>query len=260
MKNLLKAWPRLARRTAGGHLLLLLDYDGTLTPIRGTPVKAVLSARMNKTLLNLAKTPGITLGIVTGRDLRDVKKLVGLSGLIYAANHGFKITGGGINFTAEVSPAARKALDDFGEELAEKTRGIKGVLIEKKKFSIALHYRLVGGGDLPSLKTVFRKLVKARGQCGLEVRPGKKTIEIMPAANCDKGKAVLHILRRTEKRMRKVTVIYIGDDKTDETAFRALAGTGITVKVGGSRTASAGYFLADTDAVLEFLRNVRVML
>ena len=260
MESLIKVWPRLSKQLTGKRLLLLLDYDGTLTPIREKPEQAVLSVGVKKQLLRLSRNPNITLGIVSGRDFNDLKRKVGLKGLIYVSNHGLKIEGKGIKF--EVSPprAALKTLDRFRLQLARKTQGIAGVLIEKKKFSFALHYRLVRAKELKRLLSCFCQVFARYKRCGFVVKTGKKVLEVMPALDWNKGKAALHILRHIKMvcRPQNVVPIYIGDDKTDENAFHALSKAGITALVGTSKTSSARYIIDDTEGLYTFLRVISI--
>lgn len=255
MKNLLRQWPRLNGRIAGSHLLLLLDYDGTLTPLRARPQQAVLSARMRRVLRALAAKPEVTLALVSGRDFADLKCLAALKGVIYASNHGFKISGRGIRFEAKSPAQARKALAAMRRELVRLTGDIKGALVEHKKFSVALHYRLVSGQDLPALKRIFNGLVPAYEKHGFVLKPGKKVFEILLPCAQNKGSAAEYIFKATALAVKPkpVVPVFIGDDTTDEDAFRALAGSGITVRVGQSGNSAAAFYLRDTDGVYQFL-------
>ncbi len=73
-------------------VLLFLDYDGTLVPIRREPSRATLSPRTKRALTTLSRIPGISVGIISGRPLSELKRFVGVTGLWYAGNHGFEIS------------------------------------------------------------------------------------------------------------------------------------------------------------------------
>jgi trehalose-phosphatase len=202
----------------------------------------------------LAGKPDIILGIVSGRDFNNLRLNIGIDGLLYASNHGFKIQGRFMQFEIPVPAYARKTLSAFCLRLAGKIGRMEGVLLERKKFSIALHYRLVPAENLPLLKTAFRELFESYRQCGLEMRMGKKIIEVMPAIAWNKGKAVLRILGEVKAlRDRAVLTIYIGDDITDEDVFKVLHARDISVKVGVSKATSANYRLAGPQEVSRFL-------
>ena len=79
------------------YIVLFLDYDGTLAPITDKPSNAKLSTDMKKMLYKLSKAPGLKLAVISGRSLRDIKSMVGLRGVIYSGNHGFQISGQGLN-------------------------------------------------------------------------------------------------------------------------------------------------------------------
>lgn len=95
MKELSAARREIFERIRAAYkVLLLLDYDGTLVPIRSHPRLAKLSVPQKKLLGRLSKSPKFKVGIVTGRSLKDIRKTLRLSGLVYAANHGLEIVSG----------------------------------------------------------------------------------------------------------------------------------------------------------------------
>jgi len=255
VKSLLRTYPKLVRQLSGKHLLLLLDYDGTLTPIKNTPEQAFMSERVKVLLRKLSYRPHTTIGIVSGRDFNDLKKKIGLKNLIYASNHGFKIQGRGMRFETKVPALTLKELNAFCMDIARKIHNIKGALVEKKRFSFVLHYRLVNAKDLVQLKELFYKSFKGYKDHGFRLKAGKKIIEVLPPIAWNKGEAVRYILRKIPKH-DKVTTIYIGDDKTDEDAYKVLSGKNITVKVGKDSVSCAKYYLSAPDKVYEFLDSL----
>ncbi len=136
---------------------------------------------------------------------------------------------------------------------------VKGALVEPKKSSVAVHYRLVDEHERPQIQAIVEAVLAAEPHA-LRVTPGKMVYEIQPQIEWDKGRAVLYLLAALELDEHDVLPLYVGDDITDEHAFQALSGRGIGIlvadpadpEVAGRRTA-ATYVLADTHEVECFL-------
>jgi alpha,alpha-trehalase len=207
--------------------IFFLDYDGTLTPIVQRPELAVLSNEMKDVLKRLSEK--YTTAVVSGRMREDVEKLVGIKKLLYAGSHGFDISGLGISL---IEPRAKEAIpliSKIVKQLSGELKGIPGVIIEEKKFSTAVHYRLVEVSNLSKIKNMVDRVIQ-NNPC-LRLMSGKKVFEILPRIDWDKGKAVSWIMKALGISWSDVSVIYIGDDTTDEDAFRMVRtrGTGILV-------------------------------
>lgn len=232
--------------------LLLLDYDGTLTPIVNRPELARLSSRRKKILKLLARHPQIKMAIISGRKLSDIKKLVGIPHLIYAGNHGFEIEIHGKHFVFPAAQQFAPVLKKIKSEMARKIK-VKGVLIEDKKFTLSIHYRLVAGHDLSLFHRLFNEVIRPwKGK--VKVTKGKKVFEIRPPFDWDKGKAVKWIMKKLG--LRKHLPIYIGDDQTDEDAFKVLKGKGISIWVGREKSPRADYHLRHPGEVYSFFGNL----
>lgn len=241
----------LSRRIGAKQPAWFLDFDGTLTPIVDRPEDAVLSAPMREILRRIATFHRVA--IVSGRDLTDIKTRVGLERLVYAGSHGFDIAlpdGRGVSPAA--ARAALPALDSAERALARALGGVDGVLVERKRFAIAVHYRLAAADAVDGIERIVDR-VRARHDC-LRKRGGKKIFELMPDIEWDKGRAVLWLLDVLQLDPAKQIPIYIGDDITDEDAFAALAGRGLGIVVDPSERGTAATFkLDDTDAVQTLL-------
>jgi len=235
----------LEQRTEGKHLAVFLDYDGTLTPIADRPEQAALSDSMRAIVRNLAER--CTVAIVSGRDRHDVEELVGIDSLIYAGSHGFDIA----------SPTGRhlerREGAEYGTLLSTVERwvhadldGIDGVLIELKKASVAVHYRLVAESDRPRVTAAVDTVLAKHPE--LKMTPGKMVCEIQPKLDWNKGKAVLYMLEALDLDKADVMPLYFGDDITDEDAFAALKGRGISVFVGHAEDPE----VADRDTVADY--------
>jgi len=236
---------------------VFLDYDGTLTPIVEDHRDANLAKDMRRAVAELAER--CPVAIVTGRDLEDIRRRVGLDSLVYAGSHGFDIAGPG---DREQTPRKGKkflpALDAAERALRERVAGIAGAEIERKRFSIATHYRRVHAKDVAAVEDAVDAVVETQ-PCLCKSR-GKKVFQVQPNADWDKGEAVLWLLDRLQLEGSETLPIYVGDDVTDEDAFRALRQRGgLAVVVRGNaerRETAAELALKDVAEVRRFLEEL----
>jgi trehalose 6-phosphate phosphatase len=234
---------------------MFLDYDGTLTPIVERPEDAVLSDGMRYVLKTLATRCMVT--IISGRGLKDVRERVGLEDIYYAGSHGFEIAGPG-NWYEEYPEAKAflPLLDQMEGELHRSLGGISGLQVERKRYSIAVHYRRASEESRWELE---QKIPALKKECAGKMRlsSGKCVYEFQPDIHWHKGKALLWILESAFASPDDVFVIYIGDDITDEDAFREIRdiGTGIAVKE-TDRPTDAVFALANPDEVALFLETL----
>jgi len=240
-------------------IFLFLDYDGTLTPIAQSPDKAIIPREAMETLRALSKNPNCKVAIISGRALKDIKNKIGLERMIYAGNHGMEIDGPKIKFKIPVSMGYMTILKKIKAILKKKLSKIKGAIIEDKGLTLSVHYRLVDAKDAWLVKTIFHEtLAYYIVSDKIKIRPGKKVLEIRPPLEWDKGKIVLWLLARRKFILNEEPCIpiYIGDDITDEDAFRVLKNIGLTVFVGGPGSSHAKYYLKNTQEVAEFLGQI----
>jgi alpha,alpha-trehalase len=235
-----------------GRVAVFLDYDGTLTPIVSHPENAWLSDPMQQVLRELAARAPVA--ILSGRDLDDVRRHVNIDEIVYAGSHGFDIDGPR-GLRRQVATEFPPNLDMTEKELHKALDGIPGARVERKRFSIAAHYRNVKENDVSKLE----RAVDAVGARHRELRriDGKKVYELLPDIGWDKGKAMMWLLETLdlESRSGGICPIYVGDDSTDEDAFRALERQGIGILVSEqSQITAARYSLRNSDEVERFLR------
>jgi trehalose-phosphatase len=236
----------------GQRLAVFLDYDGTLTPIVSHPEKALLSDSMRQAVQVLAMQASVA--ILSGRDLDDVRQRVNIVAIVYAGSHGFDIAGPR-GLRKEVATEFLPTLDMAEKELGKELAGIAGARVERKRFSVAAHYRKVSESDFPKVERAVSE-VAARYR-DLRRMEGKKVYELLPDIDWDKGKAVLWLSETLGLERAKVRPIYIGDDRTDEDAFRALGQCGVGILVGEqSRPTTASYSLKNPTEVERFLREL----
>lgn len=254
----LERWDEIASRLAGRRLALFLDYDGTLSPIAPRPELAAFPEETRETLRRLADR--IPVVIVSGRSREDVASLVGLPDLVYAGSHGFDIAGPAPTPEApplrlEVGEGVPARIDRAAERLRRDLGGIEGVLVEPKRFAISVHFRLADEGELARIEKAVDDAIATVP--GLRKGHGKKLFELRPDLDWDKGRALLWLLDALGLDRPEVVPLYIGDDLTDEDAFRAIAGQGIGVLVSEEpRETAAEYRLRDTEEVRELLERL----
>lgn len=236
----------------GRYPAVFLDYDGTLAPIQSRPEQAVMDEDMRACLTALAKR--CPLAIVSGRERTDVERLVGLPGLIYAGSHGLDIAGPGLRWDSPDAGHLLPVLDAAFQQLQQAVERIPGMLVERKRYAVALHYRLASAADAPRAREVIEQVAS---RCdGLRLAGGKKVWELRPDIDWDKGRAIEWLfgeLQRSEPGHYKP--LFIGDDVTDEDGFRSVSeldGVGIVIAP-QSRSSAAGYRLETVDAVRRLL-------
>jgi trehalose-phosphatase len=259
MEYLFSHWNKLKNRLNDKSLLLFLDYDGTLTPIAETPEKAVISQAAKDLLNKLSKKSHCSVAVISGRSLSDIKGLVGLKDIIYAGNHGLEIEGPKIKFESQVSPRLKSVIRHIYKDAVNKFSQFKGVLIEDKGLTISIHYRLVDGKDIQAFLSIFKEIADpyiVRDK--IKINSGKKVYEIKPPVMWDKGKVVLWLLARQQflSGENKIFPVYIGDDITDNDAFKVLKDKGLTIFVGEPNVSDASYYLKNTEEVTECLSRI----
>ncbi len=252
----------LAAKLGTGRPAVFLDYDGTLTPIVERPDDAVISDDMRRVVRALAERCSVC--VVSGRDRVAVQQLMGLHNLIVAGSHGFDI------WSPEEGTIEREVgsggltdlLGNVAEQLRDAVGGIDGAEVEPKKASVAVHVRRVAEAQRPSVVRAVDAVVAAHRD-ELRVIQGKMVYDILPRVDWDKGQAVLYLLEALGLNRHDVVPVYLGDDVTDEDAFRALRGRGIGIFVGraddpevAGRVTAADYILHSVDEVQTFLDSL----
>jgi trehalose-phosphatase len=259
VEHLFFAWQQVAAHLrAARHILLLSDYDGTLTPIVERPELANLSRRTKELLQALAHQHHFTVGIISGRALKDLQQRVGIRGIIYAGNHGLEIEGPGVSFAHPAAEEIKPVFRLLHQVLSKALGKVGGVLVEDKGLTLSVHYRMVSEDEADEVKNIFERIIAAARSLGkIRITSGKKVFEVRPAAAWDKGKAVALLLERYRGLpvKGKVFPIFLGDDLTDEDGFKVInecGGMSIFVGEEAGDTA-ARYILRSPAEVEEFL-------
>jgi trehalose 6-phosphate phosphatase len=248
----------LSERLAGRRPAVFLDYDGVLTPIVDRPEDAVISDGMRAAVRALAGRCPVC--VVSGRDRQVVQDLMGIDDLVVAGSHGFDIWSPDEGTIAhDAGSGFEDAIADATDRLRADLGSIPGVEIESKRVSVAVHYRHVDPEQHAKVGALVDALLAERPE-QLKVTPGKKVYELQPKIDWDKGRAVLYLLETLGLDTEEVVPLYLGDDITDEDAFRALSGLGVGIIIGhpadpevAERATAADFVLASTTEVEQFL-------
>jgi trehalose-phosphatase len=252
MKHLFKDWEYVQDKIRQAQILFLfLDYDGTLTPIVSRPELALCPPEVKRHLEELRDLPWVYLAIISGRSLEDLRQKVGVPGIIYVGNHGLEIENPSGSHKKSLSSTRTREFRKITQNLQNSMKEIPGILFEEKGPILSVHYRNVPQKCLALIPQVLEEelqLWKDRWK----MASGKMVLEIRPNVDFHKGKAVREILKTFPSL--GLLPLYLGDDRTDEDAFRALKGQGISVFIGpGKLPSKADFFLRNPGEVQEFL-------
>ncbi|XP_022764108.1 probable trehalose-phosphate phosphatase 2 [Durio zibethinus] len=252
------------KEAKGKKVVVFLDYDGTLSPIVEDPDKAFMSAEMRAAVREVAKY--FPTSIISGRSRDKVKEFVQLNDVYYAGSHGMDIMAppravkscdkkgneGGFQPAKLFLPA----IQEISLELEDKIREIQGARIEDNRFCISVHYRQVPPKDHRILKEKVKSLVENRPE--FRLTEGKMVLEVRPSIEWNKGDALNYLLNTLgfSNHAKDVLPLYIGDDRTDEDAFKVIAARreGFPIIVSSiPKDTIAWYSLRDPSEVLAFL-------
>lgn len=254
LPDALAARDEIRARLQGLTPAVFLDYDGTLTPIVERPEDAVLPDAARRTVERLASRCAVA--VISGRDLADVRRMVGVEGIVYAGSHGLDIAGPG-GLAEQRAVEFGPELDRAEEALRRSLERTPGVLLERKRFGIAVHVRQVSERRVPEVEEAVDRIAHAHPR--LRRTGGKKVFELRPDVDWDKGRAVSWLLHVLGLDRADVLPLYVGDDVTDEDAFRVVRDRGLGVVVrgeGDDRPSAARYSLAGVEHVLGFLEDL----
>ncbi|XP_073043583.1 probable trehalose-phosphate phosphatase F [Primulina eburnea] len=271
----LAVFEQIANIAKGKRIALFLDYDGTLSPIVDNPDQAFMSNTMRAAVSNVAKYFPTT--IISGRSCDKVYEFVGLTELYYAGSHGMDIMGPVRSVSSDHKNCIRST-DKQGKEvnlfqpaieflpiieeafraLVEITKDIVGAKVENNKFCVSVHYRNVDEKSWTTVGEYVNDILKQYPR--LRLTHGRKVLEVRPVLNWDKGKAVEFLLESLGlMNSDDIIPIYVGDDRTDEDAFKVLReanrGCGIIVS-SVPKESNAFYSLRDPSEVMVFLKTL----
>lgn len=246
MPHLLHVWPNVRRQLLpASQVLMLFDYDGTLTPLMSNPDEANLADQVRKSLTALVSGSKFTCGVISGRALEDVEAKVDVPGMIYAGNHGLEIRGPGIDFVHKQAVEQAGTQVQIVGELKSALSWIPGVIVEPKGLTLSVHYRGAHTEQISTVEEIFARITAASVDTGTSiVTRGKKVLELRPNLPWDKGTAI-NLLQKSYPNAS--TVWFFGDDRTDEDGFSVVQDSGgIAVLVGPARQPTAAWHRVDS--------------
>jgi len=250
----------MARRLSGNPLLFLLDVDGTLSPIASRPAEATVPDGTRRVLSELLAMPDTHVAIVSGRAAEDALRIVGVDGVWAIGNHGIEIA------APHRTATVREDIAPFADQIAgasarvsQIARDLPGVLLEDKHWTASVHYRLADPAIVPGLTA---GVVQIASEFGLIVKHAKKTLELRPPVQVDKGTAALEVASAVGAIGSEASVFAAGDDLTDEDMFNALLVSlpgAVTVWVAhdsSTWTTAAEFSVPDPDALRDLLIEI----
>jgi len=236
---------------------VLLDYDGTLTPLVADPATACLSPAMRQVLTLLVQHPHFQVAIMSGRTLADLQAHVDGQVPYLAGNHGLEMVGPQARYCHPAARHLRPELAALAQSLHHHLRARAGVWVEDKGLTLTVHVREVP----PACRRVVQEQIVHLLRPALEtrqfaLRTGTAVLEVRPRVQWDKGEAVRWLVERMcgDQQATRPLVIYMGDDETDEDAFRAVRREGLGIVVGEDRLFSAAHYaVASVEQTAQFL-------
>jgi trehalose 6-phosphate phosphatase len=258
-KPLVPLSPETSARLEGSPLVIMLDVDGTLAPIAQVFDQARVPVETQTAIASLVTRPNVHVALVTGRGAATARRMVGVSNVWVIGNHGFEIENpNGEDFADPGVAKYRDVIATAASTLQRRISSMKGVIIENKAITLSVHWRLARADIAPALRKEVDEVAES---LGLRVTEGKKIFEVKPPALIDKGTAVLALAERLTSGRNGASIVFAGDDITDEDAIRALRThhpRAVTIRVIGEENppTDAEFSLHGTEAMRQFLEEL----
>ena len=254
--------PETRTRLLGTPLVVMLDVDGTLAPIVAVYDQATVPEETRRAVDLLTTCPDVHVALVSGRSAAVARRMVGLSAVWVAGNHGFEIEGpDGENLADPGVERYRDVIATAAARLQTRVNGMRGVMIENKRITLSVHWRLADATTGATLRAAVDEVAES---LDLRVTEGKRIFEVRPPARIDKGTAVLTLAEHLTGGRDDAAWVFAGDDLTDEDAVRALRAhhpRAVTIRILGEESSptEAEFLLRDTQAMREFLEELARM-
>ena len=247
----------IAARLTGRPLVLSFDVDGTLAPIAAHPALAQVPEATRRVIAALVTRPTVIVILVSGRAAHDARRVVGVGRVWTVGNHGAEVIdpNGGISVDPAVSRYA-DAMARTAQALEPMVKAIRGVLLENKTWTLSVHYRAADERAVPRLRGLVEGVAAEQG---LIVTEGKKVFEIRPPVDVNKGTAISRLVGDLGGFGRGASVLFAGDDLTDEDAFRFLRQhhpAAVTICIGDRGDTAAEFTFGDTDRLRALLERI----
>jgi trehalose 6-phosphate phosphatase len=249
-RPLFAAWDEIeAALCEATSLVVMSDFDGTLTPIQSQPEQVRLSAHVRVALAQLV-AKDVLVGVVSGRSLPDVRKRVGLDRICYVGCHGYSFQTTNGHPVTLMNRAEEALLPSISRTLRLRLKDLRGIRVETKEAGISIHYRNATRRDAKRARAAIQETIRQNRR--LHLITGKKVWEILPGPGVDKWTAIRMLLALEDRA--KSLLVYIGDDVPDEYVFARMRG--ISVAVGKRRHTAARFYVETTADVRRFLEEL----
>lgn len=240
-------------------VLLVCGYDGTLVPHVQPHEEAHMAETVHDHLAKIAEIPSVRLAVISGRSLLDLREHLKVDNCHYFCNHGFEISGPDLNFHHSVAEKCRPIIHEAANTLRIQLRAERAY-VEDRGLTASLNYRAVLESQvsslLPKARNLLASFVRERQ---IRIEEGRRTLEILPGVDWDRGKAVnmLYQSYRATFPDKKIALLYVGDDAMDEPAFKFALSTGIPYRVTQTRITEARFYLKMQTEISRILKLVR---
>lgn len=263
MRHLFKAWEELELALGEKTLVLILDYEGTLVPASAAPVRLPIAKR--KQLVRLSQIAAVKTVVIDCRPAAELKRLVGVPGIIYFGHQGLEAEGQGAEFDL-VHPeasAAKALVRKIRGRLEQVLKGVPGTTLSREDFLLRVSSARVAAKRAEGVRAAVEKVLRPYLRSSRLVVTGSKNgFEVRPALRWNKGTTVLwlygKILSKTAEE--KILPLYIGDGRTDEDVFRSMKPVGVSVKVAADPqeaiSSDADYLLLSPGEVFQVIARL----
>jgi trehalose 6-phosphate phosphatase len=242
--------PLIAANHTGEKLLLLFDYDGTLTPIVEHPWLAKLSPQTRELLCRLAGLPRVHVGVLSSRRIEEVEQLIGIPKLFYSGHSGIEVKLAAVTIVHPTALQSSQMVEEAIRRLAPIEHVYPGAWVERKRYGFTVHYRGVAASLVEEVHMRILGFLE-RWSDRLRIVEGPMAVEAVVGGTWTKGDAVRQMIARVGE---PVFVFYAGDAANDKEAFDVVtARGGIALGVGPLAPASATAQVDDPDTLLEWL-------
>jgi trehalose 6-phosphate phosphatase len=240
----------VATYRAGRSLALLLDFDGTLSPLVDCPSQAAFAPGAERLLDSLAGLPRVLVGLVSGRAIDDLKRRAAIRSAWFVGTNGLEMEQNGTRFPVQVPSTVPGLLRNIGRSLQNLLAECPGCALEVKLLGLTLHFRHASAEIAAQVQSAAREALREFAGSILVV-DGPAAIEIMPAVGCTKGSAVRALCHQAG---RAALPLYAGDSDNDLPAFAAASELGgVTIAVGECVDSPVTFRVDDPAALVAWL-------
>ena len=247
-----------SRIRQSGLVLLICDFDGALVPLADSPDDVHMAETVHSYLEKIVQLPSLRLGVISGRSPLDLKAKIPLQNCHYLCNHGLEIVGPELNFHHTSAERLRSDIHEAANTLRIQLR-VEHVIVEDRGLTAGLNYRNVMESQVSSLLAKARNLLaSAVHQRKIRIEEGRRSLEILPGLDWDRGKAVQMLYQnfRAFYPGTEITLLYVGAESLDEPAFKFALQVGIPYRVTQTKETNARFYLKMQTEISRVLKLV----